>query len=198
MNAFIALEKYIVKEEKDFGVGVPVAFSEETARHESTRKKNVQSYNNWMLIDIPEEKLFLDVQKPIREQSDDIVNILCGKDAVMSVFIHEAKILYDKMDLFVQGKDAKAESERLFKEFADEKRDFIMGLQSGLELFNFINSKCITHDKGKSSSLLYGFGIKGCRYSDETGERLFMYNAKKDIEPIEYRNSMLPDSRLNP
>lgn len=198
MNAFIALEKYIVKEEMDFGVGVPVTFSEETAKYESTRKKNVQSYNNWMLIDIPAENLFLDVHKPIKEQSDDIVNILCGKDAVMSIFIYEAKILYGKMDFLVQGKDAKAESKRLFKEFADEKRDFLMNLQSGFELFNFINSKCITHDKGKSSALLYGFGIKGCRYSDETGERLFMYNAKKDIEPIEYRNSMLPDSKLNP
>ena len=43
MNAFIALEKYIVKEEKDFGVGVPVTLDEEIAKYESQRKKNVQS-----------------------------------------------------------------------------------------------------------------------------------------------------------
>lgn len=96
MNAFIALEKYIVKEEKDFGVGVPVSFNEEIAKYESTRKKGVQSYNNWMLIEIPCDSFFLDVQKPLNEQSDDVLNALMSRDAIMSIFIYEAKILYKK------------------------------------------------------------------------------------------------------
>ena len=44
MEAFIALEKYIVKEERDFGVGVPVTLAEEIAEYESTRRKGVASY----------------------------------------------------------------------------------------------------------------------------------------------------------
>lgn len=197
MNAFIALEKYIVKEEKDFGVGVPVSFNEEIAKYESTRKKGVQSYNNWMLIEIPGSSFFLDVQKPLNEQSDDVLNALMSRDAIMSIFIHEARILYKKMDSLISGKNPKEESEHLFKEFVDEKYNFLLKFQSGFDFFNFINSKCISHDKSKSSALLYNIGIKGCHYNDDSGERLLMFNAKKDINPIEYRNSILSDSKLN-
>ena len=38
MNAFISLQNYIVKQEKDFGVGVPVTLSEEIAKYNSVVK----------------------------------------------------------------------------------------------------------------------------------------------------------------
>ncbi len=91
MNAFISLQNYIVKQEKDFGVGVPVTLDEEIAMYESTRKKNVASFNNWMLINIPSKSFFLDVNKPVSEQSDDILNILMNKEFLMSLFILVAK-----------------------------------------------------------------------------------------------------------
>lgn len=193
MEAFIALEKYIVKEEKVCGIGVPITLDEQIAMYESTRRKNVQSYNNWLLINVPGKSFYLDVKKPIREQTDDVLNCLMNRDFLMGLFIHEAKKLYNNMDNLMTGKNP-GEEKHLFEEFTKEKYELLLKLQSGQDLFNFINSKCITHDKGKSSSLLYTSGIKGCIYNDETGERFLMFNAKKDIIPVEYRNAAIKDS----
>ena len=197
MNAFIAMEKYIVKEEKNCGVGVPVSLDENVAMAESSRKKNVESYNNWMLIKIPGKDFFLDIEKPLVEQSDDVLNVLMGKDFLMSLFFHEAKNLLNTMGENLEGKDINEESNRLFDELAKEKYDLLLKIPTGLDFFNFVNSKCVTHDRAKSSSLLWNFGIKGCRYSDDSGERFLLFNAKKDIEPLEYRSQVLENSTLN-
>ena len=197
MEAFIAMQKYIVKEEKDFGVGVPVTLNEEIAQYESSRIKNVQSYNNWILINIPGKNFFLDVSKPINEQSDEVLDVLMKKEFLMNLFIHEAKIVFDSLDNLTKNiENKKEEIDKIFTEFTEEKYDWILRFPSGLELFNFINSKCITHDKGKSSSLLYAHGIKGCTYKDDTGERFLLFNAKKDIVPVEYRSTVLKDSKF--
>lgn len=197
MDAFIAMQKYIVKEEKNFGVGVPVTQIEEIAQYESSRIKNVQSYNNWMLINIPDSAFFLDVAKPIKEQSNEVLSKLNDKEFIMSLFIHEARQLYYKLDsLLADSIDKKADSDKYFNDFLAEKYDTLIKIPSGQEFFNFINSKCITHDKGKSSSLLYSHGIKGCKYKDDTGERFLLFNAKKDIVPVEYRSAMLENSKL--
>lgn len=197
MNAFIAMEKYIVKEEKLCGVGVPVSLDENVAMFESSRKKNVESYNNWMLINVPGRDFFLDVEKPVAEQSDDILNVLMNKKFLMSLFVYEARLLFNSMEPKLAGKNVKEESERLFSEMAKEKYELLLKIPTGLDFFNFVNGKCITHDKAKSSSLLWSFGIKGCRYSDDSGERFLMFNAKRDIEPLEYRSRQLEGSALN-
>ncbi len=196
MNAFIALEKYIVKEEKDFGVGVPVTLDEEIAKYESQRKKNVQSYNNWLLINIPGTDFFLDASKPINEQSEDVLNVLMNKQFIFSLFIHEGRKLLGDMEKRLSGNDVKTETDRILDEFSKEKYELLFKFPSGLDLFRFVNSKCIDHDKGKSSALLYNHGIKGVSFNDETGERFLLFNAKKDIHVIDFRNGMLPDSKL--
>lgn len=197
MNAYIAMEKYIQEEEKLCGVGVPVSLNENVAMYESSRKKNVESYNNWMLINIPGKDFFLDIEKPVKEQSDDILNVLMGRDFLNALFIHEARSLLNSMGGQLEGKNVKEESARLFNELAKEKYDLLLKIPSGLEFFNFINGKCITHDKAKSSALLWDFGIKGCKYTDDSGERFLIFNAKKDIEPLEYRSKILEGSALN-
>ncbi|WP_149554545.1 hypothetical protein [Treponema pectinovorum] len=196
MNAFIALEKYIVKQEKEFGIGVPVTLDEDIAMYESQRKKNVQSYNNWLLINIPGNNFFIDAAKSINEQSDDILNVLMDKKFILSLFVHEGRTLLEDMGNRFKGENVKEETDRIFDEFAKEKYDFLFKFSSGLDLFNFVNSKCKNHDKGKSSALLYSHGIKGFTYQDETGDRLFLFNAKKDISPLEYRSASLIDSKL--
>lgn len=197
MNAFIAMEKYIVKEEKDFGVGVPVTLNEDIAMYESSRKKDVQSYNNWLLIGIPDELFFLDVTKPVMEQREEILKILGNQKFLGSLFVHEARILLNDLEARLAGKNLKEETARIFDEFTAEKFEFLKKFQTGSDFFRFVNSKCVTHDKGKSSALLYNFGIKGCRYRDDTGERFLLFNAKRDIEPLEFRHAALEDSRLN-
>ena len=196
MNAFISLQNYIVKQEKDFGVGVPVTLSEEIAKYESTRKKNVASFNNWMMINIPGKPFFLDISKPVAEQSDDILNILMSKDFLMSLFIHEARKTLNEIGKNLEGKDVREETNRIYDEFVKEKYESLLKIQSGQELFNFVVSKCNNKDKAKSSALLYNFGIKGALFNDNTGERFLMFNAKKDIIPIELRKDSLVDSKL--
>lgn len=196
MNAFISLQNYIVKQEKDFGVGVPVTLSEEIAKYESTRKKNVASFNNWMMINIPGKPFFLDIAKPVAEQSDDILNILMSKDFLMSLFIHEARKNLNEIGKNLKGKDVREETNRIYDEFVKEKYESLLKIQSGQELFNFVVSKCNNKDKAKSSALLYNFGIKGALFNDNTGERFLMFNAKKDIIPLELRKDSLVDSKL--
>lgn len=196
MNAFISLQNYIVKQEKDFGVGVPVTLSEEIAKYESTRKKNVASFNNWMMINIPGKPFFLDIAKPVAEQSDDILNILMSKDFLMSLFIHEARKTLNEIGKNLEGKDVREETNRIYDEFVKEKYESLLKIQSGQELFNFVVSKCNNKDKAKSSALLYNFGIKGALFNDNTGERFIMFNAKKDIIPLELRKDSLVDSKL--
>lgn len=196
MNAFISLQNYIVKQEKDFGVGVPVTLSEEIAKYESTRKKNVASFNNWMMINIPGKPFFLDIAKPVAEQSDDILNILMSKDFLMSLFIHEARKTLNEIGKNLKGKDVREETNRIYDEFVKEKYESLLKIQSGQELFNFVVSKCNDKDKAKSSALLYNFGIKGALFNDNTGERFLMFNAKKDIIPLELRKDSLVDSKL--
>ncbi len=196
MNAFISLQNYIVKQEKDFGVGVPVTLSEEIAKYESTRKKNVASFNNWMMINIPGKPFFLDIAKPVAEQSDDILNILMSKEFLMSLFIHEARKTLNEIGKNLEGKDVREETNRIYDEFVKEKYESLLKIQSGQELFNFVVSKCNNKDKAKSSALLYNFGIKGALFNDNTGERFLMFNAKKDIIPLELRKDSLVDSKL--
>ena len=196
MNAFISLQNYIVKQEKDFGVGVPVTLSEEIAKYESTRKKNVASFNNWMMINIPGKPFFLDIAKPVAEQSDDILNILMSKEFLMSLFIHEARKTLNEIGKNLEGKDVREETNRIYDEFVKEKYESLLKIQSGQELFNFVVSKCNNKDKAKSSALLYNFGIKGALFNDNTGERFLMFNAKKDIIPLELRTDSLVDSKL--
>ena len=196
MNAFISLQNYIVKQEKDFGVGVPVTLSEEIAKYESTKKKNVASFNNWMMINIPGKPFFLDIAKPVAEQSDDILNILMSKEFLMSLFIHEARKTLNEIGKNLEGKDVREETNRIYDEFVKEKYESLLKIQSGQELFNFVVSKCNNKDKAKSSALLYNFGIKGALFNDNTGERFLMFNAKKDIIPLELRKDSLVDSKL--
>lgn len=196
MNAFISLQNYIVKQEKDFGVGVTVTLSEEIAKYESGRKKNVASFNNWMMINIPEKSFFLDVNKSVSEQSDDVLNVLMSKEFLMSLFIHEAKKILDEIGKNLEGKDIKEETNRVYDEFVKEKYELLLKIPTGQSFFDFVVSKCRNRDKAKSSALLYNFGIKGSLFNDNTGERFFLYNAKKDILPLELRNASLVDSKL--
>lgn len=196
MNAFIALEKYIKKEELSYGVGVPVTLNESVAQYDSTRKKGVLAYNNWMMISIPDSSFFLDMYKPVKEQTDEILSSLMKREFIMSLFIYEAKKIFKNMNNLPPEKNTKEEYNRLIDELVKEKDDFLLRFNSGLELFNFVNSKCVTHDRGKSSSLLYDSGIKGSVFKDDTGERLLIFNAQKDITPVDYRSGILQDSRL--
>ncbi len=200
MDAFIAREKYIVKERKPGGIGVSVTKDEDVAKYESTRRKNVESYNSWLSITIPDRSFFLDVAKPVREQTDDVIACLGKKEFLTTLFTSEARRLYAGMDELVSGEtssEARLEkSNSIFAEFLAEKKDFVMAVPSGEELFALICGRCREHDAGKSSALLYNAGIKGTLFSDETGERILLYNAAKDIIVTGERSGQLQEAAL--
>ncbi len=200
MNAFIAMENYIKKEEKDFGVGVPITLDEDVAKFESTRRKNVQTYNQWLSISIPGEDFFINVSKPVKEQSDDILQSLMKREFLTTLFVTETKRLANNMDNLVKtitsNEEKLSKSNEIFSDFLQEKYETLLNLQSGQELFDFVNKKCRTHNGAISSALLYSSGIKGFIYHDVTGERFLLYNAKNDIRLNMANSEVLNDSKL--
>ncbi len=200
MKAFIAMENYIKKESKVFGVGVPITLDEDVAKYESTRRKNVQTYNQWLSINVPAGNFFIDVEKPVNEQSSDVLCSIMKREFLTTLFVTETKKLAREMDSLVKdvisNEEKLAKSNEIFTSFLQEKYERLLKLQSGQELFNYINEKCRTHNGAISSSLLYDSGIKGCIYHDETGERFLLYNAKNDIKLNESLSETVEDSRL--
>ncbi len=199
MNAYIAREKYIVKERKPGGIGVSVTQDEDVAMYESTRRMNVESYNTWLFITVPDTSFFLDVSRPIKEQSAEVIGCLHKKEFLTTLFTSECRKLYKGMDDIVQNEtsnEAKLErSNKVFADFLSEKYDFLLNIPTGEELFGFIQARCRNHDPAKSSALLYSSGIKGTLFTDDTGERILLYNAAKDIIVVDEKAMQLSDAR---
>lgn len=199
MDAFIAREMYIVKERKPGGIGVSVTRDEDVAKYESTRRKNVDSHNTWLSITIPDTSFFLDVSRPVNEQSPEVIECLGKKEFLTMLFTSECRRLYEGMDEIVKdeptSKARLARSSRVFGDFLSEKYDFLLNIPTGEELFGFVLARCRNHDPGKSSALLYDSGIKGTVFSDDTGERLLIYNAAKDIIVVGENSAKVEGSR---
>ena len=191
MTAYIAFDKYIVEEETPYGTGVPLSFDEETAARESSRRKNVASWNRWLKVDVPGRESLLRMDEPLAGQSPEVFAALQKRNFLLTLFVTEGKKLYECMDGLIEGEDRKAESDRLFGEFCAEKLDFLASLPSGLDVLAFVNRKCRTHDMAKSSALLYSAGVKGALFGDASGERILLYNAAKDITVVEPRQGRL-------
>lgn len=186
MRAYIAYDKYIEKEFKSSGVGVPVSLDENVAIAESSRRRNVDSRNEWLLIDIPEREYFFDVDLPMSGQSGAVMSCLSDRKFLNTLFISEGKRLFREMDSRLSGEegDLLSASNRILDEFCEERREELVRLPSGLDFFTFVNSRCRDRHSGKSSALIYSSGIKGSIYRDHMGERFFLYNAAGDIEVI--------------
>lgn len=190
MKAFIALDKYIFREELLCGVGVPVSEDEEIAKYESCRKKNVKSFNQWLEIEIPEKDTYLQIDASIKEQSPYILKSLENFNFLQTLFFSECNNLVSSF----KNNASEEEKKELYTAFLKEKYENIYSLDSALDLFTFINNRCKNNDKVKSSALLYYAGIKGFLYNDEKGERILMYNAYDDIEVELIKKTVLENS----
>ena len=198
MDAYIALENFIVKRETKYGTGVPVSREEKVAIMDSSRLKEASSKNAWLLIDIPEINNYLDIDTPIREQSTEVIKSLLSTDFIMTLFIYEGRKLYNEMDsLLADIEDKKEASKKYIEEFSQSQKDKILGLISGKDLITFIESKCTNHDLDKVSALLYSSGIKGLVYEEDYSERILLFNAYKDIEMKQIRTEPVSNTRMN-
>lgn len=195
MEGFIALEKFMQKDILPFGAGVSVSQDEDIARFESSRLQFVKSFNNWFFVNFPDRSFYLDIEKPVDQQSPEVISYLSDRDFIMKAFIYEARNLFDTLDEKTQ--ETLEEGNRvetvhnIFDDFVKEKTELLMGFNTGEALFRFINSKCRGRNTAKSSSLLCDAGIKGCIYHDDTGERFLVFDARNDLTVLEQRSARL-------
>ena len=91
MQVYLPMENYIKKLEFDYGVGVLSSVSEEKAKAQTSRKKNVASYNQWLLSDIPEQENFLNIYEPVNKQSQIIIDGLKNQNFILTLFISDTK-----------------------------------------------------------------------------------------------------------
>lgn len=194
MDAFIALNKYIVKETVKAGVGVPVSIDENIAKSETCRRKGVASKNRWMLINIPERDSYLDMMLPMDKQSKPIIEALMDNKFLCTLFVDEAHKFLDSITPNIKGGGLDVKCKALLK----EKYDFLMSMKSGQELIDFMDKRCISGDRAKVSALLWTTGIHGATYQDDKGERFLIFNAQDDIYPISMREGIVPDTLLIP
>lgn len=192
MKAFIAMNKYIVNEINKGGAGVPVAFDEEIAKTETCKQENIQSYNEWLEINIPEAMFFLETTKSMKNQNANILECLRNEQFLTTLFVTDARRLYNNMEkMFKPNIDKNIQIKKILSDFCDEKYKRLLALPTGFDLIHFINDRCKTHDMKKSSALLYNAGIKGALYCDKLGQRILIYDASKDILPVAVRSERL-------
>jgi len=184
MKGYLPLENYIKKQETSYGVGLLVSRSEEKAISLTSRKKNVASYNQWLITDIPEQHLFLNINEPIYLQSQSILDGLKTEDFILTLYISEARKIYMK-------NPDKEHFENEIKELIDNKYNSLLKI-TGLELINLVNNRCKNHDLSKSSALLYKANIKGSFIPNGEETDYLIFNPHKDLLNVIPKSSMLP------
>lgn len=192
MTGFIPAEKYIKKEISPCGAGIPISFDEEIAKYESTRPKNLDSVNQWLEINIPNPDSFLIMEKPILQQSNSVIKAINDKEFIQILFIKDFKALITELDDEVKlYEDAQKFANQRMTELFMQKKEQLQSFDSGLELINFVNKKCKTHDMSISTALLYKFGIYGSLYKDDCGQRALIFNAHGDTSIVKIKSQKL-------
>lgn len=188
MKAYLPLENYIKKQELDYGVGLLITTSEEKAKSMTSRKKNVCSYNQWLEADIPEQHVLLNVNQPLYMHSQNILDGLKQEDFILTLFITEAR------KFFMQNPE-KEDFEKKIKELKEDKLQ-ILTRMTGLELVQFVNSRCKNHDMGKTSALLYQANIKGAFIPNGHDTDILIFNPHKDLINVNPKSEMLSTAKV--
>lgn len=176
MKGFLPIENYIKKVEVEYGTGLLISLSEDKARFLSQRKKNVSSAEQWLETEIPDESKFINITKKISEHSSFVLEGLKNENFLLTLFISEARqILLSNME--------KQSYEEQMQDFAEKKYNEIIKL-SGIELIQFVNERCRTHNMGKSCALLYEANIKGSFIPNGEDTDFLIFNPHKDLQNI--------------
>ncbi len=184
-KAFIAANKYIVKEINNEGAGILVSYDEEIEKSETKRSVSIYSKNIWFDILIPHKDYLLVMDKPLSEQSVTVRDSIMSNAAIAYLFRTEAQ----KMDANVKNYIADIEPDKQLsvyndemKIFYDRKKALLSDLDSGLSLMNLIIEHTVQKDIEKACAYLNMFGILGSLYSDEKGERVIVYDPHKYLK----------------
>lgn len=188
MQVYLPMENYIKKLEFDYGVGVLSSVSEEKAKAQTSRKKNVASYNQWLLTDIPEQENFLNIYEPVNKQSQIIIDGLKNQNFILTLFISDTKKI-------LAINDTRENYDIQINEMIEEKFNLLQSM-TGLELVQFVNKRCRNHDMAKSSALLYQANIKGTFIPNGEESDFLIFNPHKDFINVTPKSAVLSASKL--
>ncbi len=197
MNAYISLESYCNREETNYGIGVSVSLDEEVLKKELVRKKNVLSNNNWLKVEIPDEKYFLDTNKLIKDQNETVLEGIKNEAFLSTVFIYETKKLCRKAEKESEEPLTKDDYEGILDGVIKERYESFVQNITGLDYFTYLIGKSDYHDKRFAAAILYKYGIKGCKYSDAMGDHILIFNPKDDIQILDFKSECLIDSKIS-
>jgi len=186
-EAYIAANKYIKKSFSPFGAGVITSYDEDIEKTEAKKCSYLKGNLLWFKINIPAKEYLLDVEKPVSEQSDSILNGLFADDALQTLFTTEASEMYEKIKKY--NEENKLEGDRALEfhletmnQFYNEKKEMLLQLPDGISLVRFIQNQTVKNDIEIASSFLSHYGILGTSYKDSKGERVMIYDAQRDIQ----------------
>lgn len=183
-KAFIAANKYIVKEINREGAGVLASYDLEIEKSETKRINNLYTKNVWFDITIPSKDFLLDMAKPVSEQSSVLQNNLFSNEALAFLFNSESRDMDKRVKEYISDIQPDRQLQTYndeMKVFYDRKIKLLKDLDSGLSLMNFIVEHTVKKDIEIASGYLDRFGILGSLYTDEKGERVIIYNPQEYI-----------------
>lgn len=195
-KAFIAAENYIKNICLPFGVGVVTSFDEEDAMRCTARRGNLNTRNEWLNIEIPAKKSFLNLDSPLEEQSKEILVPLFSAKSISLLFYAEGQkyfqgnsgVISSMTDFPEEKNDASREE---ICNFYEEKKNELKKLASVYSLIQFITAKAHNHDMAITSSFLQATGINGIVYSEENTERALIFDAKNQIEVLRFNSEAI-------
>lgn len=184
-RAFIAANKYIVKEINREGAGVLVSYDEEIEKSETKRLASIFSKNIWFDIEIPSREYLLNMELPLSEQSETVRSSLLSNEALSMLFYGEAQDMNRRTNLYCEDQP---QEERLviykreMEEFYRRKRQILLDADSGLSIISLITNRTCTKDIEIASAFLNKYGVLGSLYKDDKGERVIIYDPHSNIE----------------
>lgn len=163
--------------------GVPVSYDYNIAISE-TKRRNSDSNFQWLQINIPKDEEFLNLEKPLAEQSEYVQGKILEQNALGLLFPDEVE---EKLKQAYKLAESEEQDSRLatvnlnMQTYYDIKRKSVMNLGRGIDYVCYLNYQNRTRDPDQTSAYLYKIGIKGVKYTDSLGDRLLMFNAHDDI-----------------
>lgn len=200
-KAYIATTNYIRKVKLPFGVGVITSFSEEDAMNLTIRRKHLETRNEWLDIEIPERKTFLNLDSLLEENPKECLDSLFSTKALSFLFYDEGQKLFKQMPELVESKTSIQEERNILaqkelKNFYDSKAEELKKLMSVYSLIQFITERARGNDMAITSSFLSMIGINGIIYSEENKERALIFDAKNKIIVKKMNSAILENSKF--
>lgn len=163
--------------------GVPVAYNYNIAISETKRRSSDSNFQ-WLEINVPKDNTFLNLEKPLSEQSEYVQGKILAQNALGLLFPDEVE---EKLKQAYRIAESDEQETRLatvnlnMQTYYDIKRKSVMNLGRGIDYVCYLNHHSRSRDPDQTSAYLYKIGIKGVKYKDSLGDRLLMFNAHDDI-----------------